>query len=424
MNRKSTESILQSAGSDKAAVGQSRASKEKAAIIEWKSSFMDNMAYQIRTLSNAVIGFSDLLLQEELDGIQSEYAREIFNSGQSLASLVNDMLDISKIESGQLEMGSTSCSMSWLLDEVDLMIRPLSSNKGLEFRIFRATDLPANIRSDPARLRQCLVNLAGNAVKFTRQGRVHLEVSVDTYQDNSYIRFDIIDSGIGVAEERLDTIFYHHGEFDRASESILSSLDQGLAIHSGLAVVNQLAILLGGGLGVVSEEGIGSVFTLVTPAGLDIALEASSLDRGIHPQPGTVDQDNLAGKFAGRVLLVDDNRTNQTVVSLLLQAMGFEITVACDGLEAIEKAGEGEFDLVLMDVKMPNMDGCEATKLLRQNGLVVPVIGISAANEPQEYVFDDFIVKPVDSDGLFRVISKHLPVSKFPVGQMAESKSK
>lgn len=413
MQPKSTTDILLNSNPGMTSKGgEAQTSEQKDAIIRSKSRFINNMAYQIRTLSNAIIGFSDLLRQEELSESQREYVTEIFTSGQGLASLVNDVLDLSRLENGQLDVENTECSLAWLFDGLHALVHLSAEEKGLEFDVLPQTDLPVNIRTDPIRLRQCLSNLLGNAIKYTSKGHVYLNVSCERIKDKDYIRFDIEDTGIGISDDKIEAIFQPYAEIEAANESILQSLDHGLVVNSGLAVANQLVTLLDGTIAVASEVNEGTVFTLILPANVDITSEAK-LEYHL-PEPVVEEQVIQTGDkhCVGHILLVEDDPSNQTVISLLLETMGVETTLANDGLEGVKKGTSGQFDLILMDIKMPNMNGDEATKVLREKGVVTPIIAISAAGEPSTGEYDGFLAKPVDSDRLFKTISKFLPVGK------------
>ncbi|HER19615.1 MAG TPA: hypothetical protein ENO14_01060, partial [Chromatiales bacterium] len=283
MRPKSTQEILNSSGPGSPGFEEPKTSEQKDAIIASKSRFIDNMAYQIRTLSNAIIGFSDLLRQEELSDAQREYVTEIYSSGQGLAALVNDVLDLSKIENGQLEIETADCSLALLLEELKSLMTPATIEKGLDFKIETTGRLPSNVHTDPVRLRQCLINLVGNAIKFTDAGHVHVHAGMDCCDGRVVARFDVEDTGVGMPPDRLDKIFEPYAGCDEAKQSILASLSHGLVVNSGLAVANQIVQLLGGRIGVVSEPGRGSIFSLVVPVG----LEATPGEKGQKESPAS-----------------------------------------------------------------------------------------------------------------------------------------
>jgi len=431
MRPKSTQEILNSSGPGSPGFEEPKTSEQKDAIIASKSRFIDNMAYQIRTLSNAIIGFSDLLRQEELSDAQREYVTEIYSSGQGLAALVNDVLDLSKIENGQLEIETADCSLALLLEELKSLMTPATIEKGLDFKIETTGRLPSNVHTDPVRLRQCLINLVGNAIKFTDAGHVHVHAGMDCCDGRVVARFDVEDTGVGMPPDRLDKIFEPYAGCDEAKQSILASLSHGLVVNSGLAVANQIVQLLGGRIGVVSEPGRGSIFSLVVPVG----LEATPGEKGQKESPAsrtpvsgeqgaeaTVSPRPVArrsssskiGQCHGRILLAEDQPSNQMVISLLLEAMGLQVDVAEDGRKAVEMAAQNPYDLILMDIRMPHMDGNEAVGVLRDQGLSCPIIALSAAGVQADDRFDDFMAKPVDSRALYEVMSRFLPAGAEP----------
>ena len=323
---------------------QSRDRKEKA--LQSKKRFIDNMAYQIRTLSNAIIGFCDLLNQENLKNAQKEYVSEIYQASQGLVSLVNNVLDMTRIEIGQLEVEKMDCPLRWLIEEVEMLIRPSVESKGLDFKIEKSDDLPANIQTDPTRIRQCLLNLAGNAVKYTERGYVQINVSMADIEGKYFVRFDVIDSGIGIEPERQKNIFEPHTEVEEANDSILTSLDLGLTVTSGLSMTNYIVKLLGGTLSVTSSVDIGSTFTLLIPAGVDIALEPKLEERYSASETDNEFDAALSQQCSRDILLVEDEPSNRTVITLLLETIGMHVTVAENGLEAVEKATKEHFDLI------------------------------------------------------------------------------
>lgn len=387
--------------------------KQKEPLIQPKSQFIAKVAFQIRTLSNAIIGFSDLLRYEEMPDFQAEYINEIYNAGKGVVSLVNDVLELSKIESGQVSINTINCSLGELLDRIDLLARPSANEKGLEFEILRGTDLPANIRTDPERLRQCLINLTNNAIKFTKAGYVHLKVSIEDCDGKPCVRFDVVDSGPGIPIDRQEIIFAPFAQIKDANGGI--SISSGL----GLTITRHLVRLLGGEISVASKPGKGSVFSLVIPAGVDIEHEPSLEWR--EPLAFLTEEEETEAiehrQCVGHILLVEDEPSNRTVITLLLETMGVRVSVAEDGLQAVEKATAEQFDLILMDIKMPKMNGYEAKQTLREKGLATPIIALTAASpsddEPDSHKLADFncfLVKPVDSRQLYEVISKYLPV--------------
>ena len=382
-----------------------------------KGRFIADMTFQIRTLSNAIIGFSDLLRYEELTESQREYVNEIYNAGQGVASIVDDVLEFSKIESGQLNVNNIDCPLGELFDKIDSLVRPCASEKDLEFGIFQRADLPANIRTDPERLSQCLINLTSNAIKFTKAGYVHLDVSLDPApaaeagDGKPFVRFDVVDSGSGIPIDKQAIIFEPFAQIKDENGAVFIS--SGL----GLTITSRLAELLGGKVSVTSKPNEGSTFSLVIPAGVDIESEPLLEQReplvSVSEESDSLDR----RQCAGHILLAEDQPSNRTVMTLLLEAMGMRVSVAEDGIQAVQKALSEPFDLILMDIQMPKMNGFEALKTLRDKKIEIPIIALSAASPSDGDAdnrmlteFDCFLVKPVDSRKLYEAVSKYLPV--------------
>jgi CheY-like chemotaxis protein len=290
------------------------------------------------------------------------------------------------------------------------MMHSLAVEKGLVFDIREKTSLPANIHTDPDRLQQCLVNLTNNAVKFTRQGHVYLNVSLEDRSGEPFIRFDVEDTGIGIPADMQDKIF---DSFTQADES-LSRKYGGTGL--GLAITSQLAELLGGELTLTSAEGKGSVFSLVIPAGLDVTKQPP-LNRSVVIQRLDTDGEETAQPcFSGHVLVAEDVEGNQMLLKTLLKKMGLEVTIAADGNEVLQKALTREFDLILMDIQMPYMNGYEATKALRKEGITIPIIAQTAYvmkdddKKCLEAGCDDYLGKPIIHSQLVAILGKYLPV--------------
>ncbi len=389
--------------------GAKGAKVHKEPIIQFKNQLIANAAFQIRTLSNAIIGFSDLLRYEQLTDSQTEYVNEIYNAGKDVVALVDDVLELFRIESGQLSIDIVNCSFGGLLDKIDSLVRHCAEEKGLEFEILQCTDLPANIRTDSSKLCQCLINLVSNAIKFTEVGYVQLRVSIEDCDGQPYIRFDVADSGPGIPFDKQESIFEPFAQEGDVDEGVSTS--SGL----GLTITHHLVRLLGGEVSVISMQGEGSVFSLLIPAGVDVASQPLLEQR--EPLVSLSEEEVDHRQCVGNVLLVENEPSNRTVMTLLLEAMGLHVSTAEDGLQAVEKAVAEPFDLILMDIKMPRMDGHEARQSLREKGLATPIIALSASSPSDDDPdsskladFNCFLVKPVDSRKLYEAISKYLPV--------------
>jgi CheY-like chemotaxis protein/nitrogen-specific signal transduction histidine kinase len=395
------------------------------AALKTKSRLIDNMAYQIRTLSNAVIGFSDLLIAEGLPKNLKDYVDEIYQAGKALSVLVNDVLDMAKLDSGNLVVSKTHCELADRLDDFYQLLVAGARQRGLDFSIVADATVPAHIFTDSERLIKCLLNLTTNAVKYTVNGFVRVSISLQQKNNQPWIRFDVQDSGQGISPERLATIFSEVVQMENANRGVLSSMDMGLSITGTLPATKRLIEALGGQIEATSTPGTGSTFSLLLPAGVDVAAE-KHLDLSgiccrvdsqapIKTSAGTAKKAPAKKENCPRILLVEDQESNRTVITLLLETLGLAVESAKDGVEAVAKASAEPFDLILMDLKLPNMDGYEATKILRQKNLTLPIIALSAGVMSEQdsnqikQDFDALLTKPVDRKKLHQMLRKYLP---------------
>ncbi len=368
-----------------------------------KSNFLANMSHEIRTPMNSIIGFSELLAEGDLASEHKEFVDIIRSSGQSLLSLINDILDFAKIEAGHLDVESVECSLGDVVESAASLLEPISSNKGLDFRVIFSDDVPQQIQSDPLRLRQCLVNLISNAIKFTDAGHVHLKVSRQCQTDQEFIRFDIEDTGVGIDQEGIEVIFDAFTQADGSTSRKYGGT--GL----GLSITRRLAELLGGSVSVVSEVGSGSTFTLLTPVFVQPG-KLSQLD-----QTDSIDDPfDEQLRFSGSVLVVEDDPKSQKLVQTLLERKGLAVTLASDGEQAINLASSQSFDLILMDIQMPNINGYEATAAIRRQGLMVPIIAVTAnvikGDDLKCFAAgcSGYLPKPIETNALYRLLNKFL----------------
>jgi len=373
-----------------------------------KSQFLANMSHEIRTPMNAIIGFSNILAEEDLPEEHKKSINIIKESGEGLLMLINDILDLSKIESGQLEIETIDTLLGQLIDPIELLMKPKAVEKNIELQIVKANGLPTMIYTDPTRLRQCLINLLSNAIKFTEQGYVRLKVTLQQDNDRSFVRFDVEDTGIGIAPDKQKMIFESFTQADGSTTRKYGGT--GL----GLAITKQLAELLGGQITVTSELKKGSVFSLVIPTGID-STKQSLLDSE-NAAGGTGAQAKPAAQFAftGNVLVAEDVETNQMLIEKMLNKIGFDVTIAENGLLAVQKALVQSFKMIFMDMQMPEMNGYDATKALRQKGIKTPIIALTAnamKGDDKECIdagCTDYLPKPFDPQQLLQVIQKHL----------------
>ena len=380
---------------------------DREARIQIKSRLMDNMAYQIRTLSNAVIGFSEILLSEGLNQDQNEYVQEINHAGYGLSSLVSEVLDWTQVLSGNLVAHKNSCELSSIIQRIEKTLSVAAEEKGLDCQIITDPMLPAYILSDEERLLRCLLNVVANAVSYTTQGSVRVHVLLEEDVSGSVIRFDIIDSGVGIDEETAAHLFEPHDYQIESDQGLSAHLNMGLKVTAGLPLTKLLVKFLGGTIELQSQVGVGSTFSLRIPVGMDSdaqSFENLSVQNNWEPTDAST----------GTILLVEDQPSNRTVISLMLEALGVEVETAADGEEALKKIEHNSYSLILMDLKMPKMDGYEATRQLREKNIEIPIVALSAKvlNGDEHHqitaLFDGFLTKPVDTRKLGEMLQKFI----------------
>jgi signal transduction histidine kinase/CheY-like chemotaxis protein/HPt (histidine-containing phosphotransfer) domain-containing protein len=394
-----------------AAVEHARDAAEAASRA--KSEFLANMSHEIRTPLNAVLGFAELLLRGGDQGdpaAREEYLATIHASSTHLLSLINDVLDLSKIEAGKLEIERVPCSPDQLLAEVISVLRVRAHEKGLSLDYEWTTPVPETIRSDPARLRQLLVNLIGNAIKFTAQGGVRVIGRVTGPADRPQLEFSILDTGIGVPRDKWESIF---DPFVQADNSVTRQFG-GTGL--GLAISRRIAEALGGRITVQSEPGRGSTFTVSVETGLldgVPVLEPSRAD----VRPAAVPRGPVGPPAAmprGRVLVVEDGDANRKLIGLVLRQAGLEVTTAENGQLGVEAAVRQPFDLILMDMQMPIMDGYTATTVLRQRGVTIPIFALTAhamkgdEEKCRAAGCSGYVTKPIEIDLLLSTVAEAL----------------
>ncbi len=389
---------------------QVRARQAAEAANQAKSEFLANMSHEIRTPLNGVLGFSDLLLRGADDGdedVRLDYLTTIRSSGQHLLGLLNDILDLSKIEAGELAVERIGCSPHEVIVQVVSLMRPQAQRKGLDLQAEWKTSIPETVATDPARLRQLLLNVVGNAVKFTEKGTVRITAQVNPPEQR--LDFQVIDTGVGIPSEKLQTIF---DPFQQADNSITRRFG-GTGL--GLAISRNLAVALGGDLTVESEPGSGSTFTVSVATGsleqvpLMWSPPADALTSG--PPTEVMPDPPAAG---ARVLLVEDGPTNRKLIRVILEQAGFDVTMAEHGQEGVQIAEREPFDVILMDMQMPVMDGYTASRTLRAGGLQTPIVALTAhamKGEKEKCLAagcSGFLTKPVDPEKLVTRVQAEL----------------
>jgi len=366
-----------------------------------KENFMANMSHEIRTPMNAVLGFTNLMKARNRDPEMEEFIEAVGQSGASLLTIINDILDISKIEAGMIRIESTSFSVRGLIHSIQTMFAGKMLEKRLDFATAVDPHIPDTLSGDPTRLTQILVNMIGNALKFTSAGTIRVVVD-NRGRVGNHIRlgFVISDTGIGIAKEKLAGIF---DRFRQAEDSITRNYG-GTGL--GLAIAKDLILLQGGEIEVESEPGKGTTFRFIIP--YEIAVEPVRPSVATEPiGPGHSDYRHI------RVLIVEDNEMNQSLLRHLLTGWKLSFVIVRNGIEALEELRIGKFDLVLMDVQMPGMDGYTATQEIRiKLKLETPVIAMTAHAFPGErekclsYGMNEYIAKPIKDKELFALIAR------------------
>jgi PAS domain S-box-containing protein len=364
-----------------------------------KSQFLANMSHEIRTPLNGVLGMAQALEADGLTPTQKEKVGIILDSGKSLTALLNDVLDLTKIEAGKLEISAVPGDFLHTMKRTRQLFQSTAEDKGLDLFVRYDSNFPQRLSYDPVRVRQCVSNLLSNAIKFTSQGEVEVAISArpldrkDGEPQSFTIAIDVKDSGIGMSQEVTDKLFTVFTQADGATTRKFGG--SGL----GLAISRQLARMMGGDITVTSQEGRGSTFHLTFKA-----QEAHAVAEAAPTAARTAEPKRSSGLRGMRVLLTDDNAINRQVIKLFLAPQGCEISEATNGKEALDKVASGEFDIVLLDVHMPVMDGKEAIKRIRANEKWqnLPVIALTAdamSGDREKYLalgMTDYVSKPVD----------------------------
>jgi len=380
---------------------QLQKSKEKAeSSSQHKTKFLADMSHEIRTPMNGILGFTDILLEGSLTDEQREAATIIKNSASSLLKIINGILDISKIEAGKLTLEEVDVDVRQIASYVCSITKVRLEGRPVEVLLNIHSSVPKKLIGDPVRLQQVIVNLLGNACKFTAEGKILLTVSVSqTSETGVTLQFSVNDSGIGIPKDKHDSIFESFTQAD------VSTTREFGGTGLGLSISKRIAHMMGGKIWVVSKPGEGSTFfftgnfkkVLASEKGEDVAAKDAVNDK--------IPENT-------KILLAEDNFVNQKLMMRMLEGLGCVIDIAKDGIVAKEKAGKEVYDLILMDVQMPNMDGIEAAKEIRKTNNNVPIIAITAnaMNGDKERCIqagmNDYLTKPINKDAVLAKIHK------------------
>jgi signal transduction histidine kinase/CheY-like chemotaxis protein len=394
----------------------SHARDEAVAASHSKSSFLANMSHEIRTPLTSIIGFAELLQDPQVDQAEKvDAAKTIVRNGRHLLEVINDILDMSKIESNQLTLERIPIGLPKLLSDVEALASGRAQEKGLLFTIRHHLPLPPVLRTDPVRLKQILLNFCSNAIKFSAQGEVRLDVRFDAGDET--LSFEVTDTGIGMSERELARLFKPFVQAD------VSTTRKFGGTGLGLYICKQLADMLDGTIRVTSEPGRGSCFSVTVPVGIESharEMLGSNTDFDDFQRPAFQLTGIEVPNLSGRVLVAEDGLDNQRLLGSFLRQAGVEFDMVGNGSLAVEQALRHEYALVLMDIQMPVMDGVAATTLLRSRSYSGPIVALTANVMEHDVALyrqagcTDVLGKPIDRKRFYEVLARYVESARTP----------